>query len=240
MAELYKQLYQELKNAIMNDTYPAGSFLPSESTLTTEHHCSRDTVRKALRQLEIEGFIQKQRGRGSQVLQHKLWTFPLSGLTSYKEIENFQSLQSSTKVILFEIVSVNEELAHITGFVIGTSVYHIIRVRIINAITSIIDEDYLDTLIIPGLTLADAKNSLYQYIEGTLGLQIGYSEKQITCPVISPSDRALMPELPSEEHRLIQVESRSYLADTTLFQHTFSKHRPDQFKFDEFARRQSY
>ncbi|MCM0598104.1 trehalose operon repressor [Periweissella fabalis] len=240
MAELYKQIYQELKNAILTEKYPAESFLPSETALASDHSCSRDTIRKALLALEAEGYIQKQRGRGSQVLQHKLRTFPLNGLTSYQEIKKIQNLDTQTVVKKFEIISVDEQLHKLTGFTLDSAVYHIVRVRIINGLTSIIDIDYLDVGLIPGLTSTIASQSLYAYIENELNLQIGYSEKQITCPRLSSQDRELMPDLPKEENRVIQVESSSYLADTTLFQHTLSKHRPDQFKFEEFARRQSY
>lgn len=240
MAELYKEIYLELKNAIITDQIPAESFLPSESELAKMHSCSRDTVRKALSELEMAGFIQKQRGRGSQVLHHKLWTFPLSGLTSFKEVGLIHNLATRTKVITFEVITVDEKLAQVTGFELGTEVYHIVRVRSIDGQSNIIDIDYLNVAVIPGLTITHAQNSLYEYIEQELKLQIGYSEKQITCPLLTPSERVLLPDLPKAELRLIQVESRSYLADTTLFQHTLSKHRPDQFKFDEFARRQSY
>ncbi|CAH0416498.1 trehalose operon repressor [Periweissella fabaria] len=240
MAGLYKQIYQELKDAILDEKYPAESFLPSESTLATTHNCSRDTIRKALLALEAEGYIQKQRGRGSQVLQHKLRTFPLNGLTSYQEVKTIQQLDTQTHVKTFEIVTVDEHLHKLTGFALNSKIYHIVRVRDINGIPNIIDIDYLAVDLIPGLTATIASQSLYAYIEGQLQLQIGYSEKQITCPLLSSQDRELMTDLPAEENRVIQVESSSYLADTTLFQHTLSKHRPDQFKFEEFARRQSY
>lgn len=240
MAELYKQIYQELKDAILDEKYPADSFLPSETTLATSHDCSRDTVRKALLALEAEGYIQKQRGRGSQVLQHKLRTFPLNGLTSYQEIKKSQNLDTQTVVKTFEVIPVDEHLHKLTGFALNSDVYHIVRVRIINGLTSIIDIDYLSVAVIPGLTSEIASQSLYSYIEKELNLQIGYSEKQITCPRLSSQDRELMPDLPADETRVIQVESNSYLTDTTQFQHTLSKHRPDEFKFEEFARRQSY
>ena len=36
---------------------------------------------------------------------------------------------------------------------------------------------------------------------------------------------------------LVCVKSYTYLEDATLFQYTESKHRPDKFRFVEFARR---
>ena len=36
---------------------------------------------------------------------------------------------------------------------------------------------------------------------------------------------------------LVCVKSYTYLEDATLFQYTISKHRPDKFRFVEFARK---
>lgn len=36
---------------------------------------------------------------------------------------------------------------------------------------------------------------------------------------------------------LINIASFVFLEDTTLFQYTLSRHRPDKFRFSDFARR---
>ncbi|GAB4425149.1 MAG: DNA-binding transcriptional regulator FrlR [Bacteroidia bacterium] len=63
----YKLLYDRLKREILADVYPVGSVLPSENELCATANLARSTVRQALAQLEAEGYIVKQRGRGSIV-----------------------------------------------------------------------------------------------------------------------------------------------------------------------------
>ncbi|MGO0154750.1 trehalose operon repressor [Leuconostoc koreense] len=239
MMPLYFQIYQQIKNDIRDHTYPAGSFLPSENELVTQFKTSRDTIRKALAKLDEEGLIQKQRGKGSQVISHQLRHFPISGLTSFHELEELQHFHVLTEVPVFEHLIVTKETQKTTLFPVGTPLYHIVRVRIIDGIHSVIDEDYIRSDIVPGLTKDIAKHSIYAYIENTLHLSVAYAEKIITAELVTAMDRKLLIGLPEDENRLIQVESQGHLTDTTYFQRTIARHRPDQFQFNEFARRQT-
>lgn len=63
----YRKLYEVLRRNIINGTYPEGSLLPSENDLCRIHNITRPTVRQALTALVNEGFIKKQKGKGSIV-----------------------------------------------------------------------------------------------------------------------------------------------------------------------------
>lgn len=63
----YQLLYLRLKKEILADVYPIGSILPSENDLCAATNLSRSTIRQALSQLEKEGYITKQKGKGSIV-----------------------------------------------------------------------------------------------------------------------------------------------------------------------------
>ena len=86
-----------------------------------------------------------------------------------------------------------------------------------------------------GLTKEIAQNSLYEYIEHTLNLKIGYANKEITCQKVTENDRHLL-DLKGYD-MVVNVDSYTYLADTRVFQFTRSRHRPDKFRFHDFARR---
>jgi GntR family transcriptional regulator len=61
----YHQLYTLLSAALNDGSIAAGSALPSESELMERFHVSRNTVRRALGQLEQEKRIIRRRGSGS-------------------------------------------------------------------------------------------------------------------------------------------------------------------------------
>ena len=49
--------------------YPVGSYLPSENEICGQFDTTRTTVRKALDELLKEGFIEKEHGKGSKVVE---------------------------------------------------------------------------------------------------------------------------------------------------------------------------
>jgi DNA-binding LacI/PurR family transcriptional regulator len=65
----YKRIYQKLREVLSDGTYAQGTKLPSENDLVESFGASRPTIRRALAQLETEGFIQKRMGSGTVVAQ---------------------------------------------------------------------------------------------------------------------------------------------------------------------------
>lgn len=61
---LYEQLYAQLRDGVVDGTYPVGARLPSIRALTTELRCSRNTVETSYRMLVAEGFAEAKRGSG--------------------------------------------------------------------------------------------------------------------------------------------------------------------------------
>ena len=67
----YKQVYRDLKEKIDTRVYKRNTELPSENELVKEYGYSKDTIRKALSMLELDGYIQKIKMR---LLSHiKRW-----------------------------------------------------------------------------------------------------------------------------------------------------------------------
>ena len=64
----YQKIYQDLLDQIKRGDIKPHTLLPSESELMKIYDASRDTVRKALNLLLNDGYIQKNKGKGSVVL----------------------------------------------------------------------------------------------------------------------------------------------------------------------------
>ena len=109
------------------------------------------------------------------------------------------------------------------------------RVRFIDHEAVILDTDVLDAAIVPELNEDILKTSLYAYIEDTLHLKIAYAEKEITCQNVSGLDTKVLDM--KQYDMVVNVESCTYLDDARIFQYTNSRHRPDKFRFKDFARR---
>lgn len=74
---------QDIASKIKHGQFKSHEFLPSENQLTTLYGTSRETIRKALDQLNSLGLIQKIKGKGSLVLNLEKYSFPISGITRF-------------------------------------------------------------------------------------------------------------------------------------------------------------
>ena len=230
----YQEIFNDLQEKILNGSYLAGVLLPTEKELQDQYKVSRDTVRKALRLLTEKGLIQKVQGRGSQVLKQELLNFPVSGLTSYKELVDSLGPNSQTRVISLDLMTVDEQTALQTGFPEGSQVWKLLRTRSIDGIVSVLDLDYLAKDCVPNLTQEIAQTSIYAHLEEELGLDISYAQKEITIQASTERERLLMD---NQDDYLVLIRSRVYLGDTRQFQYTESRHKIDKFQFVDFARR---
>ncbi|HEL9645243.1 TPA: trehalose operon repressor [Streptococcus suis] len=230
----YQEIYHDLKEKIRTNIYPAESSLPTEMELRDQYGVSRDTIRKALSLLTEAGLIQKVQGRGSLVLKQELLNFPISGLTSYQELSQALQLSSQTQVVSLEKITITSNLSQLTGFEAHSQVWKVVRTRSINSKVSVLDTDYLACDLVPDLTADIAEKSIYAYLEGKLGLDIAYAQKEITVEPTSREERDLMQ---IQDDYLVLIKSRVYLGDTRQFQYTESKHKIDKFRFVDFARR---
>lgn len=229
-------VYQDLKTKIDENIYQTNELLPSESKLGALYGASRDTIRKALERLRDEGYIQSQKGRGSVVINHQQYVFPVSGVISYKELVDRLNLHSETRLITQDETALPTCFKTLDPQIRSDKLYtHLVRQRVVNDEPVIVDTDYIDLQVVPNITKEVAENSLYEYFEHELHLHIAYAKKEITVEPVTDQDCRLLKLEPGGV--VAVVRSVTSLDDTTMFQYTESRHRPDRFRFQEFARR---
>ena len=232
----FKEIFLDLEQKILAQEYPPHTLLPSENQLIKMYSVSRETVRKALNLLRDAGYIQKKQGKGSIVLDLIRFDFPISGLTSFKELQTAQRIPSETNVVEIRKIAVSPKLHEITEWPVAAEAWRLIRQRRIDGEVVILDKDYLIADIIPELPAIKAQKSIYDYFENDLGLEISYAQKEITVDPVNKELRDLMDLHPEDQH-VVTVRSLVYLEDTRCFEYTESIHRLDKFRFVDFARR---
>ncbi|MCP1308613.1 trehalose operon repressor [Paenibacillus tyrfis] len=231
----YLSIYHDLVNKIENNDIKANDMLPSENELVSAYETSRETVRKALNLLSQNGYIQKIKGKGSIVLETKRFNFPISGLVSFKELA--QKMGREPKTIVEELTVIKPDLFLTTHLDTDEDdeIWKVMRVRQIGSERIILDKDFFKKKYVTDLTIKICEDSIYEYIEHGLGLKIGYAKKVISVQEATEEDRNYL-DL-GAYNMVVVVENYVCLNDTTLFQYTESRHRPDKFKFVDFARR---
>jgi GntR family transcriptional regulator, trehalose operon transcriptional repressor len=235
MDSKYLNIYNEIVNKIDKDELVTNTKLPSESELMQSYDVSRDTVRKALNLLEQNGYIQKLKGKGSFVLDvHKI-DFPVSGLVSFKELAGMMGEKSRTFVKELDLIEPDQFLMKQLNVSKEDEVWKVVRVREIGNKKIILDKDFFNKKYVPSLTKEICEDSIYEHIEKVLGLKIGYAKKEFTVQQCTEEDKKFL-DLESF-NMVVVVKNYTYLDDTSLFQYTESRHRPDKFRFVDFARR---
>lgn len=234
MQSKYQKISQDLINKIESQEIGTHTYLPSENELMKMYKASRDTIRKALDILLKNGYIQKNKGKGSLVLDVDKVSFPVSGVTSFKELAKTINGEVVTEVIEVSLNPVDQIIKKELYMEQG-NYYKVRRIRKIDGERVILDTDFLNAEIVPGINTEIAKDSLYSYIENVLGLKISFARKEFTVIKASDEEKQLLDML--DYDLLVCVKSYTYLEDASLFQYTISKHRPDKFRFVEFARR---
>lgn len=226
---------KDLASKIQHQQFPAGTFLPTENQLATLYGTARETIRKALAQLNDLGLIQKIRGKGSVVLNLEKYSFPISGITSFAELNNSLKMNAQTQVLTLQKMSAAPEMfqAKFANDSVQKGIY-LERLRLINDEPAVLDCDFLFTPPITDLPMAAAQTSIYNYLEQELGLEVSYATKTITVEQVTPQ---LQSKLQLNNNLVVLVASHSFLSDTTSFQLTLSFHNPSKFKFVDFARR---
>ncbi|KMK75049.1 trehalose operon repressor [Alkalihalobacillus pseudalcaliphilus] len=228
-------IYEQLKEDIKNGKYRENEYLPSEHELVEQFQASRETIRKALKNLSEYGYIQKIQGKGSLVLKNAKIDFPVTGLVSFRELAHTIGGSANTEVITLEEADMIEPLRN-AQVDEDEKVWKVVRVREIDHERIILDKDFLIKSYIPVLNMEQCKQSIYKYVEDELGLVISFAKKEITVEEITEEDAELLNM--GHYQNIVVVRSLVYLEDASLFQYTESRHRPDKFRFVDFARRQ--
>lgn len=235
MQNKYTDIYNKIAEQIRQGQFGPGTKLASEHELMKQFDTSRETIRKALNQLAQNGFIQKIQGKGSIVLDAVKFDLPFSELLSFKESAEKMDKHSRTHVEELNLEIATDEICNKLQIPFGSVVWKVHRVREIDGERIILDKDYLNSSYVKHLSKEICENSIYHYIEQELDMVISFAKKEIVVEDPQEEDFRLL-EMNGHTN-VVVVRKYVYFDDTTLFQYTESRHRPDKFNYVDFARR---
>ncbi len=236
----FDHIYKDLKQKIEQQIFPLQDLLPSENTLTNTYSCSRNTVRRAIQELIVHGYVQAIHGKGVQIIYQPVdqTNFTIGGIESFKESAARNHLHTHTKVIDCRELTIDAEQSARTGFSVGSIVYFIQRVRYLEDKPLIFDTNLFLKDAVPGLTKEIAANSIYEFIEQELGVSIVTSKRKMAVERATELDNTWL-QL-GDYNCLAVITSQTFNADGIMFEYTESRHRPDYFCFQDTATRKQF
>lgn len=237
----FKEIYQDLQGNIESGIFSYQSLLPSENMLCSQYDCSRSTVRRAMNELALDGYVQPIQGKGVRVIWRpetdERVDYAMDGLETFEDTAARQGFKPTTQVRGFQTLEVSDELAGLTGFAQGERIYLIDRVRLANNFPVSIETSYLLCSEAPDLTEELAAGSLYGYIENEVGIQIATGKRTITVEAATEDDLAVfgLEKLPA----VGVIRGQHFDANGVMFEYSEIRQHPSYFSIREVVTRPS-
>jgi len=227
----YYQLKTFIRNQIEESNWSPDQKLPSETAFCMRFDISRTVVRQAIKELQNEGYLTTEKGRGTFVARPKITSGFVQNLAGFHEVFQKQGYRVTTHILRQEIVPVTYQLAKTLHLEVNAPLILLSRLRKINDEPSVYADNYIPEDLCPGLIHEDMENrSLYVYLEETCGLEIYMGHRYIGVTLATEYEASLL-EI-SAGSPLIEVESVTYLRNGRPLECFRSLHRGDRTRFE--------
>jgi GntR family transcriptional regulator len=225
---IYHQLEEYIKQQIESGILREEAVIPSEREFAERFQISRMTVRQAINNLVIEGYLKRQKGRGTFVSKRKVEQ-ELQGMTSFTEDMLSRGMSPSSTLLSFQIIPADKNTAFDLKIEEKDSVYKIKRIRLADGAPMALETAYIPVEIVPGLTEENSNLSLYQYIEEHLSLSISEATQEIEASVADTFDAQTLGINIGDP--ILLIERISYLQNEVPFELVKSTFRADRYRF---------
>jgi GntR family transcriptional regulator len=169
-------LHLKVKDAIIqliNDgEYKPDSQLPTEAEFCEKYGVSRTTVRTALQQLTMEGYIYRKRGSGTFVSANKVKQILTTTVDHFSSQISMQGKKPLIKVEQLEVIPADEYLSEQLKIQEGEPVNVLERIRYVNEEPIQFETAYLPWYKTPALNKQGCEKSLYNLLKTQFGLKI--------------------------------------------------------------------
>lgn len=229
---MYFQIKQEIIKAIKNELYQTGDQLPTELEFCRELDISRPTIRQAFQELINEGYITRQKAKGTFVSKPKVDGFFFKKLASYNEEMHQLGLAPSTNVLFNEIEAANEEVAKHLQIKKDAPVFHLIRLRFADNEPMVYVNTYVPYEKFKNIDKEDFSNmqtSLYELMKNKYQMPIAYVDRTIEAS-IATSDISSLLQI-NEGQPIYTVTTLAYNSNDEPTEYSIAKYRGDRNKF---------
>lgn len=158
------EIIQDIIGRIQSEEWREGDKLPSETALAEEYGLSRNTVREALQELIVRGYIKRIHGKGSFVLSAPI-NYGIDDLMSVDELIRMTNLEPSTKVVRFDVGMADEDVrAHLKISKLEP-VYYIERVKYANEKAVVYDSVTIPSKYLSQVSMEELNGSLFHILD---------------------------------------------------------------------------
>ena len=213
---------------IEQQDYTEHEKLPSEREFCEIYGLSRITVRQALQELTLEGYIYKLHGKGTFVAP-KTFNQHLVKLYSFTEEMKRVGKVPTTKVLEFNEIVADERLATKMNLAPLDEVFQVIRLRLANDEPLMYETSYLPKKNFPQLTEQDfVERPMYDIFYNDYKIGVTKAFEKFSSISVRDAESEHLKMIPNQPAMLIK---RHAFHNETLIEYTISVARGDKFDY---------
>jgi len=220
----HAQLRDLLADLAVNELGPDAA-IPSERELMTTYDVSRDTVRKAIEGLVVDGLLHRIHGKGTFVARPRLES--RLHLASFSQDMRRRGLTPSTRLLTIELDRPPVEIARTLRLGVSGRAWRIDRVRLADGQPIALEQGWYPQALLPDLDRADLSGSLYELFADTYELAIDAAEQTLWG---ESADAPTAKRLDAPVHTPLLVFRRVSSAAGRPVEYVVSRYRGDRYQ----------
>jgi GntR family transcriptional regulator, N-acetylglucosamine utilization regulator len=165
--------------------------LPSENELATLHGITRTTVRRALDVVERDGWIYRQKGKGSFAAVRRV-EHDLTQLVSTTEYMRERGWLLTTRVVSLDRLPAPPEITRALDLPDGAPCYRLCRLRVVDGEPISVQTSHLPAALCPNLEDNDLTGSLYRLLEARYDLRLWTGREILRARCTLPYEQQLL------------------------------------------------
>ncbi len=227
---LYYQFKQILLDKLRSGELGESECLPTEMTFVSELGISRSTVRQAFNELVNEGYLTREKGKGTFVCRPKIDEGFFQRLDSFNREMQQKGLLPGTKVLAFEKVNGRADVNGHLGLAENAALLYLCRLRLADGEPVVYLETWLPFHLLENMASADfTTQSLYQTLEEQYNKRVERAVRKIEAVGATAKEARLLGVKTGAPVCL--VRSTAYLADGVPIEYSVARYRGDRNQF---------
>jgi GntR family transcriptional regulator len=226
---MYFQLADFLREKIHTSQYSPGDLLPSEFELMTQFEISRGTVRQAIQQLELEGLLERFKGKGTFVSVPKIEQDASKQMGFFTKSMQEVGITPTAKVLSIKETAAPKIVQKMFGLTSGENIIVVKRLRLVNDEPWAIELEYFRHDVGNKLMAEDLTGSIYEILQEKYSYIIYHSKNTIEAIIADEDQANLLNVRPGSP--LFEVKRLVYIKDGPPFEYAIDLLRGDRIKF---------
>lgn len=223
-------LYFQLKSIILKYIHEGklnpGDAIPTEMELAQIFDISRTTIRQAITELVMEGYLTRIKSKGTFVQKPLVRQEYIKSVRASHEHIRQQNMVPRTKILELHEIAANDEIAGELKIAPGTSVIKMMRLRFANEEPILYTENYLSMYAKDILNVDMEKYGLFEFLDRRDETRITKSVRTLSAVAANKEDARLLDMQVGEPIQL--SKSISYNQDNTPIEYAIVRFRGDR------------